>query len=154
MPRKPFFKTNPQDPKPLTYTIERKVRFDELDPMGIMWHGNYASFFEEARVALGDYYGIGYLDFAANNTTMPLKRFFVDFIAPLEFNKTYKVKAILHWNIAPILNYEYQIYSQDNKLMTTGYSVHMILDKKNEILLIKPPFFEDFCSKWEKGLLK
>ena len=150
MNRKTFFKLDPDAPKPLTFSVKRKVRFDEVDPMGIMWHGNYASFFEEARVALGDHYGIGYLDFAKNNVTMPLKRFFVDFIEPLEFNKTYTVKAILHWNIAPILNYEYEIYSQDGKLITKGYSVHMILDKQNNILLIKPPFFEEVCSKWEK----
>ena len=61
--RKEYFKINDGEPKPIKHKIERKVRFDELDPLNIVWHGNYASFFEEGRIALGDKYGISYLIF-------------------------------------------------------------------------------------------
>lgn len=149
-----FFKTNKNDPKPLTYEIKRTVRFDELDPLKIMWHGNYASFFEEARVALGDHYHIGYTDFLNSNTIIPIKRFFVDYIVPLEFNKEYTIKAILHWNIAARLDYEYEIYSSDNQLVTRGYTIQMMIDKEKNLLLVKPKFFEDFCNKWQQGLIK
>jgi acyl-CoA thioester hydrolase len=154
MPRIKYFKTYPDAPAPLTFEIKRKVRFDELDPLAIMWHGNYASFFEEARVALGDYYGIGYLDFANNKTSIPLKKFHADYMGPLEFGKTYSVKAILHWNPAARLDYEYEIFSEDGRLLTTGYSVHMMLDFGNNVLVAHPLFFAEFCQKWQKGLIK
>lgn len=152
MPRVKYFKTDASAPAPLTFEIKRKVRFDELDPLAIMWHGNYASFFEEARVALGDHFGIGYLDFANNKTSIPLKKFYVDFMAPLEFGKTYTVKAVLHYNLAARLDFEYEIYNQDGRLMTTGATVHMMLDAERHVVLVaKPPFFENFCKKWEAG---
>ncbi|MDR0952884.1 MAG: acyl-CoA thioesterase [Elusimicrobiota bacterium] len=154
MPRVKYFKTDENAPTPLTFEIKRKVRFDELDPLGIMWHGNYASFFEEARVALGGHYGIGYLDFANNKTSIPLKKFYVDFMAPLEFNKTYTIKAILHYNPAARLDFEYEIYDEENRLMTTACSVHLMLDMgHNTVLVAKPEFFENFCKKWREGSL-
>ncbi|WP_428898332.1 acyl-CoA thioester hydrolase [Parelusimicrobium proximum] len=148
---KEYFKIEQDAPAPIEIEIKRRVRFDELDPLAIMWHGNYASFFEEARVALGNKYGIGYMDFAESKTIIPLKKFHVDFFAPLEFNNEYTVRARLHFTHAARLNFEYEIYNASGKLMTTGYTVHMILDKDNNIMVAKPAFFEEFCVKWQKG---
>ena len=149
-----IFKTHPGYPAPLTALVKRKVRFDELDPLAIVWHGNYASFFEEARIALGDKYGIGYMDFANNNTIIPLKKFHADYCAPLEFGKEYAVKASLHFNPAARLDFSYEIFDGTGRLMTTGYTVHMLLDRQNNILVVKPLFFEAFCEKWQQGLIK
>ena len=35
-----------------SFEIEHKVAFYELDPMQIVWHGNYYKYFEDARSAL------------------------------------------------------------------------------------------------------
>lgn len=149
--RDKIFKTDPTYPVPLSAEIKRKVRFDELDPLAIVWHGNYASFFEEARVALGEKYAIGYMDFASNDTIIPLKKFHASYNAPLEFGKTYTVRANLHFNPAARLDFTYEITDDNGRIMTTGYTVHMLLDKQNNILVAKPKFFEDFCNKWFNG---
>jgi acyl-CoA thioester hydrolase len=152
MARGKYFKDVEGAPPPVSHVITRKVRFDELDPLSIMWHGSYASFFEEARVALGEKYGLSYTDFSNNNTIIPIKKFHVDYYAPLEFGKTYTIRAILHFNPAARLDFEYQICDENGKLMTTGYTVHMLLDMQKNVLVVKPPFFEEFCQKWQNGL--
>jgi len=40
--------------------IEIPVRFCEIDPLSIVWHGHYLKYFEEAREAFGRKYGLGY----------------------------------------------------------------------------------------------
>ena len=150
---KSFFKQNPQDPPPLRHFIERTVRFDELDPLNIVWHGNYASYFEEGRIALGDKYGFGYADFAAHNIMIPLKKFYAEYIMPLEFSKTYKIETLLRWSEAARLDFEYRIYDLKNALATVGYSVHLMLDGKKNILVAKPDFYEEICKKWRDGAL-
>jgi len=154
MAREKYFKTIEGSPSPIRCAIYRKVRFDELDPLAIMWHGNYASFFEEARVELGEKYGVGYNDFLLHNTTIPIRKLCIDYLAPLEFGETYTVWAILHYNPAARLDFEYQIFNKNGALMTTGCTVHMLLDMQRNILLAKPPFFEEFCQKWQKGLVQ
>ena len=34
-------------------TTTIRVRFNETDPLGIVWHGNYISYFEEGRESFG-----------------------------------------------------------------------------------------------------
>jgi acyl-CoA thioester hydrolase len=150
---KSFFKQNPEDPKPLRDVITRKVRFDELDPLNIVWHGNYASFFEEGRIAMGDKYGFGYLDFEKNGVMIPLKKFHADYILPLEFSKTYTVETLLYWSEAARLDFEYRIYDSENRLMTMGYTVHLMVDLKKGILVAKPGFYEEICKKWREGII-
>jgi len=154
MAREKYFKPVEGAPPPLVNDIKRKVRFDELDPLNIMWHGHYASYFEEARVALGDRYGMGYAEFADNDTSIPLRKLHADYRAPLLFGKTYTVRAILHFTHAARLDFEYQILDENNKLMTAGYTVHMMLDFRGNIRVRQPQFFEEFCKKWQAGLVK
>ena len=79
-----YFEVPAGAPKPLEKSFFRVVRFNEIDPMGILWHGHYASFIEDARVALGDSLGIGYQDFYNHGVMIPVRQFHVDYLAPLE----------------------------------------------------------------------
>ncbi len=46
----------------LTERVEILVRFNEADPLGIVWHGHYVRYFEDGREAFGNKYGLRYLD--------------------------------------------------------------------------------------------
>ena len=48
--------------KVLKDRTEVKVRFGEVDSMGIVWHGNYVKYIEEGRESFGRKYGISYLE--------------------------------------------------------------------------------------------
>ncbi|MCL2390579.1 MAG: acyl-CoA thioesterase [Endomicrobia bacterium] len=151
MIKKSYFKTNPDDPKPLSCVSEFIVRFNELDPMSIVWHGNYAVYFEEGRLALGRKFGIGYMDFYNKGVTIPLKQIHFDYFKPLEFAKTYKIETLLYWNEAARLDFEFRIYNQGNDIMTSGYSIQLMIDKDKGVLVNKPDFYEDICKKWRDG---
>ena len=69
--RKPYFPRRVGDPPPLRILVQRRVRFEEVDPLGIVWHGRYPGYFEDARVALGSRYGIGYEDFIRHGVPVP-----------------------------------------------------------------------------------
>ena len=48
--------------KTLVHNSNFAVRFNETDPLGIVWHGNYITYFEDGREAFGRHFGISYLD--------------------------------------------------------------------------------------------
>jgi acyl-CoA thioester hydrolase len=60
---KPYFPHSDDLIAPLKMTVKRRVRFEEVDALGIVWHGRYPGYFEDARTALGAAYDVGYLDF-------------------------------------------------------------------------------------------
>lgn len=151
---KPYFELEKNSPPPLNIKVERKVRFEEVDQLGIVWHGRYPSFFEDARGALGDEYGISYMDFHKNGVIAPIKKMHIDYHQPLMYPDIFTIEGILHWSDAARLNYEYIIRDSKGDLMTTGYTVQVMLDPDNNLYMILPSFYDEFCKKWKAGELK
>ena len=111
---KPYFQSVPGDPLPLRLAVKRLVRFEEVDSIGIVWHGRYPGYFEEARVALGHKYGISYSDFINRRIPVPIRQMSVDYLEPLFFEDEIEIEAILHWTEAAKMNFEY-IKRKDGK---------------------------------------
>lgn len=151
---KPYFTVKRGDPPPLRIEVQRRVRFEETDPLGIVWHGNYPSYFEDARVALGEKYGIGYLDYYENNVVAPIKKMHIDYQRPLRLMEYFTIEAVLYWSDALRVDHEFIIRDSERMVTTTGYTVQVILDRDNNLLLVPPPFIKTFREKWKAGELK
>lgn len=151
--RQPYFKTAPGDPKPLVVTTHRTVRFEEVDTVGMVWHGRYPSYFEDARVKLGDKFGIGYQDFIREKIMAPIKSMHIDYHHPLRFNERFSITALLHWSDAVRINFEFRIHNAENRLTTTGYTVQLMLDHNAEVLFVTPKFYHTLCDRWRAGEL-
>ena len=151
---KPYFPRQLDHPPPLRYHVERIVRFEEVDVLGIVWHGRYASYFEDARAGLGQKYGIGYLDFYAHGVAAPIKKMYFDFHRPLRFQERVTIEGILHWSEAARMNFEFVIRNKNEQPATTGYTVQMMLDFEENLLVIPPPFYQEFCNRWKAGELE
>ena len=119
---KPYFPKCKDQPEPLQVCVERTVRFEEVDPLGIVWHGRYASYFEDARVVLGEKYGIGYMDLFYNGILAPIKNMHIDFKSPLKFKEEVTIEGILHFSEASRINIEYIIRDREGK---TAYCLTM-----------------------------
>ena len=148
---RPYFPAQLGAPPPLRLTVERRVRFEEVDPLNIVWHGRYASFFEDARVALGDSYGIGYFDWHREGILTPIKNLHLDYLRPLSFPERFSIEAILHFSEAARLNFEFIVRNDRQQVTTTGYSVQMMVDLERNFLLTPPPFLRGFLERWQKG---
>jgi acyl-CoA thioester hydrolase len=150
---KPYFPSREEDPLPLRYKVERRVRFEEVDALGIVWHGRYSSFFEDARAGLGERYGVGYMDFYRHKVVAPIKRLYIDYDRPLKFEERFMIEAILHWSDAARINVEFIIRDNRERVTTTGYTVQMMLDFKENPLMVPPPFYLEFRERWKSGAL-
>lgn len=151
---KPYFPKSKDQPESLRVSVERSVRFEEVDALGIVWHGRYASYFEDARIALGQRYEIGYLEFYTHGVVAPIKKMHFDYHRPLRFEETVTIEGILHWSDAARMNFEFIIRNRNGEIATTGFTVQMMLDSNENILVIPPPFYVDFCNKWKAGDLE
>jgi len=129
------------------------VRFEEVDALGIVWHGRYASYFEDARVALGARYGIGYLDFYKHEIATPIKMLRVDYLLPLTFGEQMQIEATLHWSDAARLNHSYVIRNSRGEVTTTGCSVQLFLDRERQLMICPPEFVADFLDRWKHSTL-
>ena len=148
---KPYFPAREGDPPPLRAEVRRRVRFEEVDSIGIVWHGRYAGYFEDARDALGERYGIGYMDFYEHGILVPIKQLHADFHRPLRLKDEVTVEATLHYSEAARINHAFVIRDRQGAVATTGFTVQMMLDQDRNLCMIPPPFYESFLERWREG---
>lgn len=134
--------------KVLEDEIEVRIRFNEVDSMGIVWHGSYAQYFEDAREAFGRKYDLGYMRMFSEGFYTPLVDLKFSFIQPLTYGDKVKVKITFIETDAAKIIFDYEIRTiSDNELRTRGRSVQVFLDKNYSLQWFKPPFFEEWKKK-------
>lgn len=136
-------------PAPLSCTVERTVRFEEVDAMNVMWHGRYPSYFEDARVAFGNIYNFSYYKLYETGYVVPVKQLGIDYIAPLRFEQRCLITCKLHWTNAAKLNFSYSITDTTGNPLTTGYTVQLFLTRNLELCMFKPEYAADFYRRWQ-----
>lgn len=151
--RTSYFRPVPDGPPPLRLEVERQVRFEEVDPLAIVWHGRYPGYFEDARMALCERHGIGYMTCHENGFVTPIRKIHVDYVRPLRFRDRFTIEAVLHWTEAARIDMEFLLRNEAREVTTTGYTVQMMLDPAGDILLVPPPYYRAFLDRWKAGEL-
>ena len=114
-------------------------QFYDLDPMNIVWHGNYPRFFEVARTALLERIGYSYDAMVASGYAWPIVDMHVRYYRPLRLGRWVDVTAsITEWENR--LKIEYIMRDSENGQKTTkGHTVQVAVDVKSEAMLWQTP---------------
>lgn len=133
----------------LSCTTEILVRFNEADPLGIVWHGHYIRYFEDGREAFGSQHGLSYLDVFKQGYVIPIVSVQCDYKRSLRYGDKVRVVTSYIPTEAAKMTFQYRLYNALNgDLVATGSSVQVFLDKENSVLqLSNPPFFEEWKKK-------
>jgi acyl-CoA thioester hydrolase len=75
--------------------VEMEVQFFDLDPMQIVWHGNYVKYLEVARCALLDKIGYNYLEMKESGYAWPVVDMHLRYIGPAVFGQRLTLRADL-----------------------------------------------------------
>ena len=133
----------------LTERIEIHVRFNEADPLGIVWHGHYIRYFEDGREAFGQKYGLGYLDMYKQGYVVPVVSVECEYKRSLRYGD----KMIIETTYLPCettkIIFKYTLYNAaTNEVVATGSTTQVFLDvEKSMLQLVNPAFFEEWKKK-------
>ena len=72
-----------------------QVPFFDVDPMRIVWHGNYVKYLEVARCAFLDSIGYGYDEMGRRGFSWPIVKMDLKYIRPARFGQTIRVSTTL-----------------------------------------------------------
>lgn len=135
----------------LTVEQEIRVRFNECDPLGIVWHGNYIKYFEEGREAFGRQHGISYLDVMNSGYSTPIVKSICEHKLTLKYGDVVKVKTEYFDSPAAKVVLRFTIYDPAGNISCTGETIQVFVDTQGNLQLSIPPFFADWKKK--HGLL-
>lgn len=134
--------------KEFKHSHQITVRFNEVDSLGIVWHGHYISYFEQGREAFGKKYGISYLDIKANGYAAPIVKTSTEHLLPLKYGDTATVETTFKNTRAAKLNFTYVIKNDQNQVVCKGETVQVFTSiATNEMALSNPDFFKHWKQK-------
>jgi acyl-CoA thioester hydrolase len=136
----------------LSCKTEVLVRFNEADPLGIVWHGHYIRYFEDGREAFGNMHHRGYLEVYKLGFVIPVVSVQCDFKRSLRYGDRVIVETRFIPTEAAKLKFTYRLFNAaSGELVATGSSVQVFLSKDDSMLqLANPPFFEEWKKKHDQ----
>lgn len=139
-------------PEPVVVELRRRARFSEVDVMGVVWHGRYSTYFEEAAAEIGRRCGLSYRDFYEAELRAPIVEFHIDYYKPLFLDEEFTIRAALIWNEGSRMNTEYYLLKQDGSLAASGYTVQLFIDPNSwEVCIVSPGLLEKCRKRWKAG---
>ena len=118
-------------PYDLYAEAETTVEFFHLDPVQVVWHGNYINYFEIGRRVLLEKIGYSYYEMEKSGYVFPVIEISAKYLRPLRFRDRIQIKAVL-MEYENRLKIKYEIRNAETGLLTTkGVSVQMAYNIKD-----------------------
>ncbi len=102
---------------------ELRVRYQETDRMGVVYHANYLNWFEIGRTEWVRHKGIPYAEFEAKGLFLPVVDLAVSYHSPAYYDEIVTVHTRLA-ELSPLrLKFEVEI-RRDETLLASGWTKH------------------------------
>lgn len=136
----------------LKFTHETRVRFNEVDSLGIVWHGHYIKYFEDGREAFGREFGLTYLDVNNHGFATPIVKMSSEHQLPLRYGDVATIEATYLNSRAAKLMFSYHIKNEAGQTVCTGETTQVFTNFKTGEMALNLP---DFYKLWKEkhGLL-
>lgn len=123
-----------------TATVSIAVPFHDLDPMQVVWHGNYLKYFEIAREALFTRAGLDLMAVHIEDAIVfPVVRAQVKYIRPLRYRDVARVTSkIVEWKRKIVVEFSI-VREADGLLCASGITEQVaVMEDSHEIILEIP----------------
>ena len=120
----------------LSSSTKIRVRYEETDQMGVVYHAKYFNWFEVARVQLLDEIGIPYKELEKEGYFLPVLSCSAIFKHPAHFDD--RLIIMLEISLASLLRLKvaYEVWRKD-LMIATGTTEHAFISKDGKV--IRPP---------------
>ncbi|EOD6258931.1 acyl-CoA thioesterase [Vibrio parahaemolyticus] len=134
---------------PLEAEVTMVTSFQDADPMGVIYHGNFFRYFEEARRVLMEKIQYSYRDMQDSGYMWPIIDTHVKYVKAIPFNHTIRITAQLtEWENR--LRVDYVIYdAETNQRMCKAHTTQVAVSiEKQEMCFVSPAVFLDKVERW------
>ena len=98
-----------------------RVRYAETDQMNVVYHGNYAQYFEAARGEAIRSLGVTYSEIEQAGVIMPVVELNIKYLRPAHYDNLLTVITELReWPEDHRIRFHHEVYNEAGKLLTTG----------------------------------
>lgn len=122
----------------LTHSLFYRVCYADTDQMGYVYYGNYARFYEIARVETLRSIGVSYKVLEDAGIGLPVYENYSKYHAPALYDDLLRVDCTLIKMPSARIEFEYLIYNQTNELLHEGKTTLVFMDLASKKVVKAP----------------
>ncbi|MEE9350307.1 MAG: thioesterase family protein [Flavobacteriaceae bacterium] len=113
-----------------THETKIRVRYGETDQMAYVYYGNYAQYFEVARVEWLRALGISYKQLEEQGIMLPVLKLEVNYHKPAKYDNLLTIKTTVKKRPSVRIEFHFEIFNEAKELLTTGFTSLVFIDMK------------------------
>ena len=113
-----------------SYDTQLRVRYADTDQMGFVYYGNYATYYEVARVEAFRNLGYVYKKMEESGVMMPVLSMKSQYHYPAKYDDLLTIKVTIPEKPRARIHYHYQIFNEEEKLLNTGETLLVFVNMK------------------------
>lgn len=123
----------------ITVQCPMQAHFYDIDPMLVVWHGNYTRFFEEARRMLLDKIQYNYYEMEESGYMWPVVDLRIKYIRPIQLHQKFIVEATLS-EYENRLRIDYCIKDEETgEVLNKAHSIQVAVQISNREMKYESP---------------
>jgi len=127
-----------------------RVRYAETDQMAYVYYGNYATYYEVARVEALRQLGFDYAELEKQGVMMPVLDLQSKFLKPAKYDELLTIEVAIPSLPSVKMYFEYKVTNQNDELLNTGATTLAFIRTSDQrpqrapesLLAVMKPFYK------------
>ena len=112
--------------------VKERVRYSEIDKMGIAHNKNYLEWFEIGRTEFCRHQNIPYSQIEARGYYLVVVEAYCKYRKPLNYDDEFIIRVTLDQLTPKKIVFKYELL-KESKIIASGYTVHLVTNSKTEV---------------------
>jgi len=105
------------------------LRYSDTDQMGVIYHANYLSFFEQGRTKFYKDVGYKYHETEESGVIFPVREINVKYVRAARLGEEIRIETRIHEITKIKVVYYHEMYNEKDELKSKGYTTVVSVDK-------------------------
>ena len=119
--------------QPLQYKYQTRVRYKDIDAMGVVYYSRYYEFFEAARTDMLRDLGLPYSEFENRGISMPVIESKCRYLKGAKFDEILYIECEINSKPRARLKIDYNVKNNNSELIARGYTIHAFIDDDQNV---------------------
>ncbi len=126
-----------------THKTSVRIRYAETDQMGVVYYGNYAQFFEVARVEALRSLGMSYRQLEERGVILPVRSLEIQYRGSAVYDEQIEVKTVIPELPQTRIIFNHEVLNEGGKLITTGQVQLVFVSAQTKRPMRAPAYFQE-----------
>lgn len=111
-----------------------RVRYEETDQMGVVYYGNYFTWFEVGRAELLRTLGYTYREMEQMGVFLPVIEAGCQYKSPARYDDLLTISTTVSKLTGVRIVFDYIVYSQERRVIVKGFTTHAFVNADGQLI--------------------